>query len=76
MNPKELILSFITKYITSHGYPPSYSEIMEGTGYKSKSTVHGHITKMIELGMLETDTDPGAPRALRVPGMVFVKREE
>lgn len=72
MSRKDKILEFIIGYIQEHGYSPSYDEIKDGAGMKSKNTVHRHVRKMIELGMLETDTE-GSPRAIRVPGYKFVK---
>lgn len=59
------ILAFIKAYIAQHGYPPSYSEIGDGVGLYSKSSVHSHIQKLIQLGELETD-HPGSPRAIRL----------
>lgn len=59
------ILDFIKSYIAQHGYPPSYGEIGDGVGLYSKSSVHSHIQKLIQLGELETD-HPGSPRAIRM----------
>lgn len=72
---QEKILDYIVQYITIHGYCPSFSEIGEGVGIKSKCTTHDYIKEMIENGILETDF-VGAPRALRVPGFKFVKCNE
>jgi len=44
------LLSFIDNFITGHGYGPSYREIMRGMGYKSVSTVAGHIDNLIAKG--------------------------
>lgn len=62
------ILEFIKKYIREHGYPPTVREIGEGVDLQSSSSVHSHLLKMFNDGMLETDAKPGAPRAIRVPG--------
>lgn len=67
------IKEFIIQYIKEHGYGPSYSEIGEGVGLRSKNSVHNHIQRMLENGTLETDARPGTPRAIRVPGYRFVK---
>lgn len=68
------ILEFIKVYIKKYGYSPSYEEIGEGVGLKSKSSVYTHIKKMLDIGMLETDAED-SPRALRVPGCKFVWEE-
>lgn len=72
---KQRILEYITNYIQTHGYPPSVREIGAGVGLKSTSSVHAHLARMIEIGMLETDAEVGASRAIRVPGYRFVKEE-
>lgn len=69
------ILDYIIQYISEHGYSPNYDEIREAVGLKSKSTIHSHINKMFENGMIETDCGIGTPRAIRVPGYKFVKEE-
>lgn len=70
---EKAILLFITGYIAKHQYPPTYTEIAEGMGYRSKATVHRHMQSMFAKGILETDADTTAPRAIRVPGMMFVR---
>lgn len=73
MNKREEILQAIIGYIQNHGYPPSVREIGEMVGLKSTSTVHAHLTRMFEEGLIETDSEYGTPRAIRVPGYAFVK---
>lgn len=68
---RENILSFIISYIQQHGYPPCVREIRDAVNLKSTSSVYAHLTKMLEEGTLETDAEPGTPRALRVPGYEF-----
>lgn len=75
---RQEILDFIISYITLHGYSPSVREIGAGVGLKSTSSVHRHILKMLDDGMIESDVDSliggtGSPRAIRVPGYKFVK---
>lgn len=65
------ILDMIIRYIEQHGYPPTIREIGAAVGLKSPASVKNHIDKMICQGMLETDAEPGAPRALRVPGYKY-----
>lgn len=69
------ILGFIIAYMEQHGYSPSYQEIGEAVNLRSKSTIHDHISKMIERGMLETDAPEGSQRAIRVPGYKFTRAD-
>lgn len=70
---KQKILEFIISYIQLHGYPPTVREIGNGVGLKSKSSVHAHLIRMLNDGMIETDVGTGSARAIRVPGYKFVK---
>lgn len=47
------MLSFIEQFIDTHGYSPSYREIMNGLQYKSVSTVAIHVDNLIVLGELK-----------------------
>lgn len=71
---RKKLLSFIKEYIQIHGYAPSVQEMADGVKLKSKSTVHGYLMDLFIGGAIETD-NPGAPRAIRVPGYQFVKKE-
>jgi repressor LexA len=46
------MLNFVAGFIQSHGYGPSYREIMRALGYKSVSTVAIHIDGLISKGYL------------------------
>lgn len=48
---KEL-LNFIEVFINTHGYSPSYREIMNGLNYSSVATVALHINSLISRGHL------------------------
>ena len=48
---KELLI-FIEDFITTHGYSPSYREVMQGTGHTSPATVSLHINNLIKRGHL------------------------
>lgn len=63
------IMSYIKDYILEHQYAPSVKEITEAVGLKSTSTTQHHLEHLIELGLLETDTKPRQPRALRLPSL-------
>lgn len=45
-------LSFISEFITKHGYSPSYREIMAGCNYTSVATVALHVGNLIKRGHL------------------------
>ena len=46
------ILVYISQYISSHGYSPSYREIMSSLNYNSVATVALHVTSLIKRGHL------------------------
>lgn len=46
------LLEFIGKFISDHGYGPSYREIMNGCGYTSVATVALHVNNLINKGHL------------------------
>ena len=63
------IKDFIVQYMISHGYAPSYQEIGEGVGMKSRATVYANIQQMNELGIIKAV--PVQPRCISVPGYEF-----
>lgn len=70
---RERIMQAIISYIEKHQYAPTVREIAVMTDIKSTSTIHHHLSVLIDVGRLETDAEYGKPRALRVPGYKFVK---
>ena len=58
------ILDFLTKYVDSHGYPPTVREIGEAVGLASPSTVHAHLANLERAGLLKRD--PTKPRAIEL----------
>ena len=46
------LLTFIAKFISEHGYSPSYREIMQGLEYTSVATVALHVNNLIARGHL------------------------
>ena len=63
-NKQMAVLSYIHKQVDVHGYPPTVREICSAVGLSSTSTVHGHITRLIERGFLRKDS--AKPRALEI----------
>lgn len=74
-NVRVKILRAIEQYIQEHGYSPSYREIGEMVGLKSISSINNHMRTLLLSGAVETDATIGTPRAIRLPGYEFVKKE-
>lgn len=70
---QQQILSYIKDMLHSKGYPPSVREIGAAVGLRSSSTVHSHLTKLEELGLLRRD--PTKPRALEILGEASWRQE-
>jgi repressor LexA len=56
------ILDFIKQSCKEKGYPPSVREIGQAVGLKSSSTVHSHLVRLEEKGLIRRD--PAKPRAI------------
>ena len=59
------ILRYISDYDGQHGFSPTIREICAGIGICSSSTVHRHVNKLKEQGIL-IETKPGSPRSLAI----------
>jgi len=53
---QRVILDFISQFIQKNGYAPTLREIADGVGLSSLATVHEHIHKLTEKGILKKDT--------------------
>lgn len=58
------ILDLILETVQRRGYPPSVREIGDAVGLSSPSTVHSHLSTLVEQGYLRRD--PTKPRAIEV----------
>lgn len=58
------ILDLILDTVHRRGYPPSVREIGEAVGLSSPSTVHSHLSALVDGGYLRRD--PSKPRAIEV----------
>lgn len=67
------ILTYIKDMLRAKGYPPSVREIGTAVGLRSSSTVHSHLTKLEEIGLLRRD--PTKPRAIEVLDESLWKQE-
>ena len=66
----EKIFEWVKVYFIQHGYAPSFREVGEGLNI-SVNTVHYSVQRLLDKGLLETDTKVQgklAPRAFRVAG--------
>ncbi|PWI58387.1 transcriptional repressor LexA [Sulfoacidibacillus thermotolerans] len=61
---QEEILNFIKQAVSSRGYPPSVREIGDAVGLTSTSTVHSHLAKLEQRGLIRRD--PTKPRAIEI----------
>ncbi|MCZ6662854.1 MAG: transcriptional repressor LexA [Actinobacteria bacterium] len=73
---QQQVLDFIRETSTGRGYPPSVREIGEAVGLSSPSTVHSHLSTLVEKGYLKRD--PSKPRAIVVvdPGTPATKIQD
>lgn len=49
------VYDFISTFVQSHGYSPSFEEIGSGMGLSSLATVHKHISNLEKKGLLKRD---------------------
>jgi repressor LexA len=59
------ILEYISSYINLNSYSPIYEEIKDNFGLSALSTVHEHITELVNKGYLERDEK--SPRGIKLP---------
>lgn len=56
---QQKIYDYIAACVRTQGYPPSVREIGEAVGLRSPSTVHFHLKKLVDAGMIETGAGKG-----------------
>ena len=61
------LLEFLREFIQTHGYGPSYREIMVGCNYSSVATVAVHVKNLISRGHLIKNGK--SARSLQIVGM-------
>jgi repressor LexA len=61
---QQQVLDHIRKTVADRGYPPSVREIGDAVGLSSPSTVHSHLTALVEAGAIKKD--PSKPRAIMI----------
>lgn len=71
---QEAVYSFIVEYISENAYSPSIREICVGVGLKSTSTVHNHLRRLSEEGLIQFHE--GKRRTIRVPSLESVDAQD
>ena len=66
------VYDFISRFVTEHGYSPSFEEIGQGLKLNSLATVHKHISNLEKKGLLTRDYN----RVIRVQDKGTVTQEE
>ena len=69
---QKVAYDFIVEYMTTNGFCPSMREIQEFMGYKSTACVYELLHTLEYKEVIELPIK-GAPRAIRVVGMKFVR---
>lgn len=59
-----ILLEFLQAFISSNGYAPTYTEMMEGTGEKSKNGIARKLNRLVNEGYVQRTS--GKSRALIV----------
>lgn len=67
------VYDFLVKYTTDKGFPPSVRDICTALSLKSTSTVHGHLKRLENKGLIYRD--PTKPRALEILELSKAKKE-
>ena len=67
---QQKIYDYIAACVRTQGYPPSVREIGEAVGLRSPSTVHFHLKKLVDAGMIETGAGKGRAITLTHPPAV------
>ena len=61
---QQQILDYILDTVNNRGYPPAVREIGAAVGLSSPSTVHSHLSALVEAGYIRKD--PSKPRAIEI----------
>ena len=74
MTTRERVMLFIYDYKNERSISPSVREICEGVGIQSPSTIHGHLHRLKNLGLV--DFMEMSPRSLSITdvGLAYVKK--
>ena len=67
------VYAYIVEYVKVHLYAPSFQDICEATGLKSKSSVYIYIHSLKEKGFIEVGENP---RCIKLLGYKIVKSKD
>ena len=73
---QQKIYDYIAQAIQDQGYPPSVREIGEAVGLRSPSTVHFHLKKLADAGVIEIGAGKGRAITLTHPAAPSVPEPE
>ena len=63
-NRQRQALDFISAFIEVQGYSPSYNEIMQELGFRSRSRVHDLVHSLVDQDLISIR--PGCARSIRI----------
>lgn len=69
-------LTFVKKYIASHGFPPSVREICAGMNLSSPATAHAHLAQLEKKGIIRKESNKFRTIELLVENEFEEKNEE
>lgn len=72
---QEEILTYIKKYIVSHGYPPTVREIGKDLGVSSPATIHTHLNNLESKGFIKKEETKNRAIELLVNNEFDTKQE-
>lgn len=70
------ILTYIKKYMVSHGYPPTIREIGADLGVSSSATIHAHLANLESKGFIKKEDTKNRAIELLVENEYAIKDEE
>ena len=70
------ILTYIKKYMVSHGYPPTIREIGAALGVSSPATIHAHLANLESKGFIKKEDTKNRAIELLVENEYAIKDEE
>ena len=73
-NRQNEILKFMKEYIATKGYPPTVREIGKAVNLSSPSTIHAHLSKLEEKGIIKKDDNKNRALEIVVPNE-FMKKD-
>ena len=61
---QRVLVDYLSRFIQEQGFSPTYGEIAEHFGYRSRATVYEHIRNLVGKGVLAID--PERPRSIEI----------